>query len=225
MIPLKDENPVTTFPFWVIVIILLNAFVFYLELTSPSLDNLITQFAFIPLQLNFFDVSTLKPLLTSQFLHAGFLHIISNMLFLWVFGDNIEAVFGFLLFPVFYLLSGVVAGLTQYFFTPQDTIPMLGASGAVAGILGAYFALFPFSKVKTLVLIFFFITLVDLPAYFLLFFWFIIQFFNGVFSVSAHINNGGTAFLPHIGGFIFGWLAASILISRRHAGRRAFGVL
>jgi len=137
------------------------------------------------------------------------------MLFLWVFGNNIEYSFGFIFFPVFYLLSGIAAALTQYFVTPDVSIPMLGASGAVAGVLGAYFALFPNNKIKTLVFILIFITIIDIPAYILLFYWFITQLFNGVASVSLNPNVGGIAFLPHVGGFLFGWLAATFLLSKR----------
>lgn len=215
MLPIKDGNSLLKFPFWVILIILLNIYVFYLELISPNPDSLINQYALITEKVNFLKLDTLIPLVSSQFLHAGFLHIISNMLFLWVFGNNIEYSFGFIFFPVFYLLSGIAAALTQYFVTPDVSIPMLGASGAVAGVLGAYFALFPNNKIKTLVFILVFITIIDIPAYILLFYWFITQLFNGVASVSLNPNVGGIAFLPHVGGFLFGWLAATFLLSKR----------
>ncbi len=215
MIPLRDENRVSTFPFWVIVILVINIYVFYLELTAPSTEAFILQYAFVPGNLNLTNLDSLLPLITSQFLHGGFIHIISNMIFLWVFGDNVEAALGFLLFPFFYLLGGIVAALTQFVFTPGESIPMLGASGAVAGILGAYFALFPSAKVKTLVFIFFFITLIDVPAYILLFYWFITQLFSGFLSISLNTSGGGIAFLPHVGGFLFGWISALVLFSRR----------
>ncbi|MCL5784674.1 MAG: rhomboid family intramembrane serine protease [Patescibacteria group bacterium] len=205
MIPLRDSRPLSRFPFWVILIILVNAYIFYLELTSPNPDQFITKYSLIPSQIDFSNYKTLFPFISSQFIHGGFLHIISNMIFLWVFGNNIEATLGFLLFPIFYLVSGVIAGLTQFFFTPTATIPMLGASGAIAGVLGSYFALFPRNKIKTLIFIFVFITIIDVPAYFLLFFWFITQFFSGVSSISASADSGGIAFLPHMGGFLFGW--------------------
>lgn len=219
MIPLKDAHPLSRFPFWVIVIILVNAYVFYLELTSPSPDRFISEHALIPGQVDFSNINSIFPFITSQFLHGGFIHIISNMLFLWVFGNNIEVSLGFILFPIFYLASGMVAGLTQYLVTPTAAIPMLGASGAIAGVLGAYFALFPNNKIKTLIFIFIFITIIDIPAYFLLFYWFITQFFSGVASISLNQMDGGIAFLPHIGGFLFGWFIAIPLLSRKNQFR------
>lgn len=216
MIPLRDSHALSRFPFWVIAIILINAYVFYLELISPNPDNFILKYSLTPSQVNFSDIRTLFPFISSQFLHAGFLHIISNMLFLWVFGNNVEVSLGFILFPIFYLFAGVIAALTQYLVNPEASIPMLGASGAVAGILGAYFAFFPKNKIKTLIFIFIFITILDIPAYFLLFYWFITQFFSGVASLSLNTAEGGIAFLPHIGGFLFGWLAAIPLLSKRH---------
>lgn len=216
MIPLKDNNRIPKFPFWTIGIILLNIYIFYLELNYLDPDRFINTHALIASQVNFLNIQSLFPFISSQFLHGGFLHIISNMTFLWVFGNNIEAVLGFRSFPIFYLLSGVVAGLTQYFFSPTDSIPMLGASGAVAGVLGAYFARFPYNKIKTLVLIFVFITIVDIPAFALLFFWFVTQFFSGVASITFNSGMGGIAFLPHIGGFLFGWLAAILTAPRKN---------
>lgn len=222
MIPLKDNHPLPKFPFATLALILVNAFIFYLELTSPNPDNFITRYALIPIQVNIFHLGTLFPFVSSQFLHAGFIHIISNMLFLWVFGRNIESVFGFLSFITFYLISGIIAGLTQYFFTPADTIPMLGASGAVAGILGAYLALFPNNKIKTLLFIFIYITIIDIPAYVLLLYWFVTQLFNGVAAVSLNQMAGGIAFLPHIGGFLFGFLAAVFTLPKRSSLRLKF---
>lgn len=215
MLPLRDSKHIPIFPFWTLGIILLNAYIFYLELTSPNPDSFITQHALIANQVNLLSLNSLIPFITSQFLHGGFLHIITNMLFLWVFGNNVEAAFKFKFFPIFYLLSGIAAGLTQYFFAPYDSIPMIGASGAVAGVLGAYFALFPYNKIKTLVFIFIFITIIDVPAYVLLFFWFVTQFFSGVASITFNSGMGGVAFLPHIGGFLFGWLAALLILPRK----------
>ncbi len=217
MIPLKDTNRIHKFPIWTILIIFINFFVFYLELTSAIPELFILQFALIPSQVDFGNVQSLFPFVTSQFLHGGFLHIFSNMIFLWVFGNNVEAAFGRVFYPIFYLLSGVAAGLAQYVFIPYDTIPMLGASGAVAGVLGAYFARFPFNRIKTLVFIFIFITIIDMPAFFLLIFWFITQLFSGVASMTLNpAGVGGIAFASHIGGFIFGWLLAVFTLPRRH---------
>lgn len=206
MIPLKDSHGSGRFPFWVLIIIALNVYVFYLTITSSNPEAFIMRYALIPGLVNFADPKTLEPFITSQFLHGGFLHIISNMLFLWIFGDNVEEAFGFLLFPLFYLASGVIGGLSQYFLDPGSTVPMLGASGAIAGVLGAYFALFPKHTVKTLVPIFGFFTILDIPASIMLFYWFATQLFSGVASVSMAASAGGIAFFAHLGGFTFGWL-------------------
>lgn len=211
MIPLRDSHPSRIFPFWVIAIISLNIYVFFLELIASNPDAFITQYALIPKLIDFSILETLWPFFTSQFLHGGFIHIISNMLFLWIFGDNVEERLGFLLFPIFYIASGVVAALTQYVFILDASIPMLGASGAVAGVLGAYFALFGHHTIKTLVPIFGFFTVIDVPASVMLFYWFFTQVFAGVATISLMEQDmGGVAFLAHAGGFAFGWLIGRI---------------
>ncbi len=222
MIPISDSHPAGKFPFWVIVIIVLNVYFFYLELTAPSTDFFISQYALIPAAVDFSNLSSLTPFITSQFLHGGFLHIISNMLFLWVFGDNVEAKMGKLIFPFIYLLSGVVGGFAQYIFIPDSTIPMLGASGAVAGVLGAYFAWFPHHSVKTLVPVFGFLTVVNIPASFMLFYWFITQLFSGAFSLGIDQGAmGGVAYFAHIGGFATGFFFAKIISPTKRLGEHA----
>lgn len=212
MIPLYDSHPAGKFPFWVLVIIAINIYVFFLEITAVDMEAFITQYALIPANVNFADFSTLTPFITSQFLHGGFLHIISNMLFLWIFGDNVEARTGNFLFPIFYLAGGVAGGLAQYAFTPESSIPMLGASGAVAGVLGAYFAWFPHHNVKTLVIIFGFITIINVSAFLMLLYWIGTQFLSSFFSfTSSYQDVGGVAYFAHIGGFVFGWLVAKML--------------
>ena len=214
MIPLKDSHVSGKFPFWTIGIIVLNVYIFYLELTALNPQAFILNYSLIPADVNS-NIAGLFPFITSQFLHAGFIHIISNMIFLWVFGNNVESAFGFWYFPLFYIMGGITAGLTQYFSTPDAIVPMLGASGAVAAVLGAYFALFPNNKIKTLVFIFIFVTFIDIPAWILLFYWFITQLFSGVAALSMN-QTGGIAFLPHAGGFLFGWLAATFTLSQKH---------
>ena len=212
MIPLSDSHPAGKFPLWVILIIAINVYVFFLEMTAPDLELFITQYALIPERVNFYNTLTLIPFITSQFLHGGFLHIISNMLFLWVFGDNVEARFGNILFPIVYLASGIAGGLAQYIFMPDSTIPMLGASGAVAGVLGAYFAWFPHHTVKTLVPILGFIQIINVPASIMLFYWIATQFISSFFSFGGQMGDvGGVAYFAHIGGFVFGWVLAKLI--------------
>lgn len=212
MLPLRDNQPARIFPLWVILIIVLNVYIFYLELTAPNLDRFISYFALIPSLINLSDTSTIYPFVTSQFLHAGFIHLISNMWFLWIFGDNVEGAIGFFLFPFFYLGSGIVGGLMQYFILPTSTTPILGASGAVAGVLGAYFALFPHHSIKTLIPVFGFPAIVDIPASVMLFYWFFTQIFSGSAAiVTATVSMGGVAWFAHIGGFVTGWLIGKTL--------------
>lgn len=211
MIPLSDSKPAGIVPIWTILIILINVLVFFLEITAPDTEAFISRFALIPSLVDFNIFSTLIPFITSQFLHGGFLHIISNMLFLWIFGDNVEAEWGFL-YPIFYLFCGIIAGLSQYIFTPGSDIPMIGASGAVAGVLGAYFAWFSHHSVKTLVPVFGFFTVLNIPAGFMLFYWLITQFLSGAFSFSFNMGEvGGVAYFAHIGGFVSGWILAKLL--------------
>jgi membrane associated rhomboid family serine protease len=210
VIPLQDTRTSGHFPWQTILLIAVTVYVFYLQLTTPDPEGFIMSFALVPATIRFSDPATLLPFLTAVFLHGGFLHIISNMLFLWVFGDNVEERFGWWFLP-FYLIGGVVANLGQYLLMPNSPIPILGASGAVAAVLGAYLIYFPHHHVKTLVPIFFFITILHIPAAFLLVYWFILQLFNGLISVSEiNTAGGGVAYFAHIAGFLFGVLAAWI---------------
>lgn len=205
MFPLRDSVPRKIFPFWTIAIILANIYIFFLELISGDPDTFIKQYALVPINVNFSESSALLPFVTSLFIHGGFLHVGANMLFLWVFGDNVEERLGFLLFPIFYILAGVFGGLAQYFFIPNSPIPIIGASGAIAGILGAYYILFPKSKVRTLVPIFIIPALVDIPATVILVYWFVIQVFNGIASITSGVLAlGGVAWFAHVGGFLLG---------------------
>ena len=213
MIPLRDSHPAGIFPFWMMTIIAINIYIFYLELTATNPEAFISQFALIPRLVDFQNMESLFPFITSQFLHGGFIHIISNMWFLWIFGDNVEGRVGFFFFPIFYLMAGAVGAFAQYIFMPDSTIPMLGASGAIAGVLGAYFALFGHHTVKTLVPIFGFFTIMDIPASVMLFYWFFTQIFAGVASISlVTSDSGGVAFLAHAGGFAFGWVVGRLYV-------------
>lgn len=211
MFPIGDTKSSGRLPFWTLAIIVTNVYVFFLELASPNPDTFIQQFALLPSLVDFSNTATLLPFITSQFLHAGFIHILSNMWFLWIFGDNVEDHFGFLFFPFVYILSGIAGGLAQYLLAPGSTLPMLGASGAIAGVLGAYFSLFPNHSIKTLVPIVGFFTVVNLPAFLVLIYWFVTQIFAGTAALTTQtVDVGGVAYVAHVGGFVSGWLIASL---------------
>lgn len=204
MFPISDSIVPRRFPFINVAIIIATTYVFYQQLVAPSPDAFIQQYALIPSLADFNNPQSLIPFVTAMFLHGGFLHIISNMWFLWVFGDNVEGYLGFFPYISLYFLAGIAGNVAQYFLMPSSTIPMLGASGAVAGVLGAYFVLFPHSQIKTLVPIFVFLTTVNIPAYFMLGYWFILQILSGAASLPFSNETGGIAFWAHVGGFITG---------------------
>ena len=208
MIPISDSISTHRLPILNILLIAANIFVFIQQIITPNPDAFIYEYALVPANVDFSDFQTLLPFVTSMFLHGGLLHIGSNMLFLWVFGDNVEAHFGWLFFIPVYLISGIVGGLAQYILMPNSPIPMLGASGAVAGMLGAYFVLFPHAKVKTLVPFFGFASIVSIPATFMLGYWFVLQLISGAVSLPFSGEAGGVAFFAHIGGFLAGFLIA-----------------
>lgn len=212
MIPLSDTKTSGIFPFVTIGLIIVNIIVFILELTSTDLDSFIARYALIPSLINFNDLGSLFSLVSAMFLHGDILHIGSNMLFLWVFGDNIEDRFRFFYLP-FYLLGGIVASLTQYFLDPGSTIPVLGASGAVSAVLGAYLVFYPRHQIKTLVPFFGFVTFVTIPATIMLVYWFVLQLINGAISLGAVGTGGGVAWFAHIGGFATGFILALLLKS------------
>lgn len=204
MFPISDSIHSGKFPFFNLAIIAVTAYVFFLQLSSPDQDAFITQYALIPAFVDFANTNTMLPFVTAMFLHGGFFHIISNMWFLWVFGDDVEGHLGSLPYLLLYFASGIAGNVAQYLLMPDSPIPMLGASGAVAGILGAYYVLFPHSKIKTLVLLFGFITIMNISAPFMLGYWFLIQIVSGAMSLNALGETGGVAFFAHIGGFVSG---------------------
>ena len=215
MFPISDSERTNKFPYINISIIALNIYVFYKELTAPNMDAFISNFALIPSSVNFSHISSFIPFITSMFLHGGFIHIISNMWFLWIFGDNIEEYLGHIKYLIFYLFAGFVGNILQYVLFPTSNIPMLGASGAISGVLGAYYILYPKSKIKTLVFIFIFITIMDIPAVIYLFYWFFLQLFSGIASLGA-IAQGGVAFWAHVGGFLTGVIYATNIKNRKN---------
>jgi membrane associated rhomboid family serine protease len=224
MIPLNDENPTRITPIITYFLIVVNVVIFLYELTlnSNQLNAFFDTYAVVPRQLTlalssyFVDRSfpELTTLITSQFLHGSFLHVGFNMLFLWIFGNNIEDVLGHWKFTIFYLACGILAALTQWYFTMDSAIPNIGASGAIAGVMGAYIIKFPKARVLTLVPLGFLITPVRIPAVFFLGFWFVQQAFNSIASLeaNAHIGmaEGGVAYWAHAGGFVFGILLGAI---------------
>ncbi len=205
MFPLSDSIKATRFPFLNYLIVGITIYVFIKQLIAPDPEAFIMKYALVPTDVNFNDYRTLLPFVTSIFLHGGILHILSNMWFLIVFGDNINARLSPIGFLLLYLTAGVAGGLAQYAFTTTESIPMLGASGAVAGILGCYAVLFPHAKIKTLIFVVFFITVVEISALLMLGYWFALQLFSGVGTFSElGSGEGGVAYLAHIAGFIVG---------------------
>lgn len=190
--------------------------IFLFELTlGKELNGFVRAFAFIPARMfdaGHFGVSVpfnVATIFASMFMHGGWLHLIGNMWFLWVFGDNVEDCLGHLGYLAFYLVCGVAAALGQAAVAPSSTVPMIGASGAIAGVLGAYLLWFPWSRVKTLIFLGFFFWIAELPAPFFLILWFVVQFFSGTLSlVEAQVAGGGVAFFAHIGGFMTGLILA-----------------
>jgi membrane associated rhomboid family serine protease len=229
MIPLRDANPTRRTP--VITLALIGACfiawayeLFLLSGDGPSaLDAFLTAWGVVPADLTAAwaagDVVSAETatLVTSQFLHGGWLHVLGNLLFLWIFGNNIEDRFGPVWFVVFYLGAGVVAGLTQVAIDPSSTVPLIGASGAIAGTLGAYLVLFPGARITSLVFLGFFYQLIDVPAVIVLVFWFVLQVIDGLASLGVTDAGGGVAFFAHIGGFVFG--AGIALLVRRTSAR------
>lgn len=209
MFPLRDHRSTYKLPFISYLIIAINIIVFFIELTVYDPDAFINNYALVPALVDFANISTLYTFITSQFLHAGFIHIISNMWFLKIFGDNVEERLGSIFYLVVYLAAGVIGGLAQYIFSPNSEIPMLGASGAVAGILGAYLVFFPKHQIETLVPMGYFSRIINLPASFMLIYWFVTQLFSGVGSI-AYAQVGGVAFWAHVGGFATGWIIAKL---------------
>jgi membrane associated rhomboid family serine protease len=216
MLPLRDINPRRRLPIMTISIIALNVIVFAYEfmLSETGLESLIYNWGLIPYQLTSLQPAAFMRIITSMFLHGGVMHLLGNMLYLWIFGDNIESAMGSLAFLVFYLLCGIGAGLGQVLAGPNSSVPMVGASGAISGVLGAYLVLYPRAQVETLLLLGIFVRLVRLPAMVVLGFWIVLQLFSGVMSLGA-ASTGGVAFFAHVGGFLAGVVLVFLFRRRR----------
>jgi membrane associated rhomboid family serine protease len=218
-IPLRDENPTHRFPAVTILLVALNTAIFITQAISPQgLSYHVMRMGVIP-----YEISHLRSLaegvrlspgvtvFTAMFLHGSLFHLLGNMLFLWIFGNNIEDYLGHLRFSLFYLLSGLGATFVQVVFSPNSRIPMIGASGAIAGVLGAYIILYPAAKVRTLVFLFFIIRVLDIPAAYVLGLWFVLQVLNVGLG-------GGVAWFAHIGGFLVGMGLIRVVHRRRRTG-------
>jgi len=209
MIPLKDINPTRTTPFVNIALIVANVLVFFYQvsLPPPAAEAFVLSHATIPMLFPKFLMGAVgfgvafQPLFTSMFLHGGLMHLLGNMLFLWIFGDNVEDDFGHIRYLLFYILCGIGSGLIHVLFNFSSPFPAIGASGAISGVMGAYALLYPRHQILT----FFFIFLIPIPAYLILGYWFVLQFLSGVGSLGSSMS-GGVAWWAHIGGFLLGML-------------------
>jgi membrane associated rhomboid family serine protease len=216
MFPIGDDNSARrTFPIVTYVLIALNVLVFFVELNGG--DAFITRWAFVPSRFLANPVGDFPTLFTSMFMHAGLVHLGGNLLYLWIFGDNVEDRFGHVQFIIFYLLCGLAAIFAQLAFNLDSNVPNLGASGAIAGVLGAYILLFPQGKVSVLQGQ----RVIQMPALIVIGLWIVLQLFSGVGSISQTADTGGVAYMAHIGGFIAGF--ALTFLFRGNSARRLTG--
>ncbi len=207
MIPLRDIVPSRTTPIVTISLIVANVLVFLYELTlGRAVNDFTLYFGLVPAAFSWVAV------FTSMFVHGGLFHVGGNMLYLWIFGDNVEDRMGHGRFLVFYLLCGTAAALAQTITAPDSVVPMVGASGAIAGVMGAYFVLYPKSRIVTLLPLFFFFQIIEVPAIYFLGFWFVMQFLSGVGSL-GNAATGGVAFWAHVAGFLAG--LSGVIVFRR----------
>ncbi|MBP1750289.1 MAG: Rhomboid family protein [Deltaproteobacteria bacterium] len=221
MIPLKDNIPTRTFPIITLGLIFVNIVVFvwqHIMLHASAGAMLYTYFGLVPKELIASLVSrhdllpyNIMTIFTSMFIHGGFLHIVGNMLYLWIFGNNIEDRLGHTGYLIFYIISGICAAVFQLSYDPLAEIPMVGASGAISGVLGAYLVLYPRARIKTVLIIIIFVKIVDIPALIFLAAWFFMQF--------LYTNVEGIAWYAHVGGFIFGLIFAMLFLVRKRSGR------
>ena len=213
MFPLRDTEPSYSKPVVTVILIVINLLVFLFEnILDPYYRNaFIATYGMIP------DDFHWSNLITSMFLHGGWMHVLGNMWFLWIFGDNIEDILGHGKYLLFYLACGVAAGLAQVLVDPTSRVPTVGASGAIAGVMGAYIVKFPRSRILTLIPIIVFFTTIEVPAWLMLIYWFVIQFFQGLGSIAySHVSQGGgVAYMAHVGGFIAGAVLVMLLAQRQ----------
>ena len=217
MIPLYDTLRSRRIPVvnWALIGLNVLVFLYEISLNSSALEGLIRTWGLIPAQLFARPETEWITIFTAMFLHGGWFHILSNMWVLFIFGDNIEDRMGGGRYLVFYLLSGIAAALLESFLLKGSGAPMIGASGAIAGVLGAYLISFPRARVASLVPIFFIFTIIEIPATIFLLFWFISQLFSGFLALEGHGGGSGIAWWAHVGGFVFGMLAVGLFARRQ----------
>jgi membrane associated rhomboid family serine protease len=211
MIPLRALLQRHSTAFMTILIIVINVICFLVERAQPGYLQaaFISHYALVP------DRVRPYSLITSMFLHGGWFHLIGNMWFLWVFGSHVEDAMGSVKFALFYLISGIAAGLVQLLLNLGSAVPTIGASGAIAGVMGAFFILYPRSRVVTLIFIIVFVTTIELPAAFMLIYWFAIQLLSGLTSFASFTDQGGVAWFAHVGGFLAGLLLVRLFVTAR----------
>jgi len=218
MFPIRDTQPSYSKPVVTVLLIVVNILIFLFEYSlDPYTRNaFIDSYGLVP------DQFHISAIFSSMFLHAGWLHVLGNMWFLWIFGDNIEDILGHEKFLLFYLLCGVAAALSQTFLNPFSRVPMVCASGAIAGVMGAYLIKFPRAQIQSLVTLIFFFFLTEIPAWVMLIYWFVIQLFSGVGSIASqqYSQGGGTAFFAHVGGFLAGIVLIKAMGTRERYYRR-----
>jgi len=212
MLPIRDTIRSRSFPLVNWLIIILNALLYFHQstLSQAQLESFAQVWALVPARISLADPLTWYPFLTHIWLHGSLIHLISNMWILVIFGDNVEDRLGSIRYLTFYLLGGIGAGLLQYFFTTSPDVPALGASGAIAAVMGAYFLFFPRAKVVSFVPIFLFVWFVEIPAVVFLGIWFLMQVYSGVASLSLPGAESGVAWWAHVGGFVFGLIAGGL---------------
>ncbi len=216
MIPLRTSERTYSTPTVTITLIAINLVIFFFEISMPEwqLNRIIRVYGLVP---EYFRPSML---FTSMFLHGGWLHVLGNMWFLWIFGKGIEDLLGHGKFLIFYMVCGIAAGFVHVLANYNSPVPTIGASGAIAGVMGAYLIKFPRASIVTLIFIFIFFTTVDIPAAFLLAYWFLIQFFSGVGSVGdSQISHGDVAWFAHVGGFLAGMVLVKIIPAKQRFPR------
>lgn len=223
MLPIRDTIQSRSFPLVNWLLIGANALVFFIELglSSAMLERLISYFGLVPARIILTNLPTLLPFISHMFLHGGWFHLISNIWVLYIFGDNVEDRLGSVRYLFFYLLGGIAAGLLQVQASPDSLVPTIGASGAVAAVMGAYFFFYPRARIITLIPVFFAPWVIQIPAIIYLGFWFISQLFSGLLSM-GDVTMGGVAWWAHVGGFLFGLLMARpFSIGKSKPGYRA----